>query len=170
MFSGKTAELQRRLRRAKIAKLHVLVYKPSVDTRYGQNQVTSHDNLSIDAKAIQSASEILRHAIDADVIGIDEAQFFDDSLPAICEELANNGKRVIISGLDIDSFGQAFGPMPELMAKAEYVTKLHAICTRCGELAHYSYRKSPSKDTVMLGAEDKYEALCRNCYNQANAK
>ena len=168
MFSGKTVELQRRLRRAEIAKLKVKVFKPLIDERYSKDQVVSHDRSALKAIAVEDPNDILRLNEDAQVIGIDEAQFFNDDLIHVCESLANSGKRVIISGLDLDSFGQPFGPMPILMSKAEFLTKLHAICTRCGNLAHYSYRKDNSKEQIALGAEEAYEALCRSCFNQAS--
>lgn len=170
MFSGKTAELQRRLRRAVIAKLHIGVFKPAIDTRFGKNTVTSHDNIALEALAVSSSKEIISKTEGMDVVGIDEAQFFDDELVDVCEDLANQGKRVIVSGLDIDSFGKPFGPMPGIMAKAEFITKLHAICIKCGELAHYSHRKATGNKKVVLGAEEAYEALCRLCYNQIKSK
>lgn len=170
MFSGKTVELQRRLRRAQIAKQKVAAFKPALDTRYAKDKLVSHDSSSLSAVPVTDPKEIKELSQQADVIGIDEAQFFSESLVELCEDLANNGKRVIVSGLDIDSFGKPFGPMPILMAKAEFLTKLHAICTHCGSLAHYSYRISDDRSQIALGTEKEYLALCRSCYNQATSK
>ncbi len=167
MFSGKTEELIRRLRRAQIAKLKVEIFKPSLDTRYSETEIVSHDSKTIHSIPVQKASEILKKVGNANVIGIDEAQFFDAEIIKICSTLADNGVRVIIAGLDMDYLGKPFGPMPQLMAIAEYVTKVHAICMRCGNLAHYSHRLSQSDSLVELGEMDKYEPLCRTCFNDA---
>lgn len=166
MFSGKTEELIRRLRRAKFAGLRVEIFKPSLDKRYSDTRVVSHDEKSIVSTPVDNASSILLLASDVDVIGIDEAQFFDGSIVDVCNTLANNGVRVIVAGLDMDFMGNPFGPMPALLAIAEYVTKVHAICMRCGNLAQYSFRKSDEAQVVLLGEKDKYEPLCRNCYNK----
>ncbi|HNR41818.1 MAG TPA: thymidine kinase [Bacteroidales bacterium] len=167
MFSGKTEELIRRLRRAQFAGLRVEIFKPSIDKRYSDTRVVSHDDRSILSTLTDNASSILLLSGNADVIGIDEAQFFDMSIVDVCNTLANNGKRVIVAGLDMDFMGNPFGPMPALLAIAEYVTKLHAICMRCGNLAQYSFRKSDESRVVVLGEKDKYEPLCRSCYNMS---
>ncbi|MDO9510699.1 MAG: thymidine kinase [Bacteroidales bacterium] len=167
MFSGKTEELIRRLNRAKIAKLRVEIFKPMIDTRYHDVNVVSHNSNAIVSTPIETSSEILMYAHDIDVVGIDEAQFFDDNLPQICQELANNGVRVIVAGLDMDFLGKPFGPMPALMAMAEYVTKVHAICMGCGNLAHYSHRTVENDKLVLLGETDNYQPLCRSCYQKA---
>ncbi len=164
MFSGKTEELIRRLKRAEFAKLKVEIFKPSVDTRYDDNDVVSHQGTTIRSTPVTASGNILLLANDVDVIGIDEAQFFDDQLPAVCEKLANSGIRVIVAGLDMDFSGKPFGPIPSLLAKAEYVTKVHAICMTCGELAQFSHRKIASENLVLLGEVDEYEPLCRKCY------
>lgn len=170
MFSGKTEELIRRLRRAQFAGLKVEIFKPSLDKRYSESRVVSHDEKSINSSPVDNASAILLFAGDCDVVGIDEAQFFDNSLVEVCGKLADDGKRVVVAGLDMDYTGKPFGPMPALLAVAEYVTKVHAICTRCGNLAQYSYRKSSEQQQVLLGENDIYEPLCRNCYNKAHKK
>lgn len=167
MFSGKTEELIRRLRRAQFAGLRVEIFKPSIDKRYSDTRVVSHDDRSILSTLTDNASSILLLSGNADVIGIDEAQFFDMSIVDVCNALANNGKRVIVTGLDMDFMGNPFGPIPALLAIAEYVTKLHAICMRCGNLAQYSFRKSDESRVVVLGEKDKYEPLCRSCYNMS---
>lgn len=167
MFSGKTEELIRRLRRAQIAKLKVEIFKPSLDTRYSETEIVSHDSKTIRSIPVKNSKEILDKINNANVIGIDEAQFFDSEIVNVCNTLANNGVRVIIAGLDIDYLGKPFGPMPNLMSIAEYVTKVHAICMRCGNLAHYSHRTSTSNSLVELGEMDKYEPLCRTCFNDA---
>ncbi len=167
MFSGKTEELIRRLNRAKIAKQRVEIFKPAVDTRYDEHDVVSHDAKAISSTPVQNASQILFYAEDFEVVGIDEAQFFGEELLSVCNELADKGKRVIVAGLDMDYLGKPFGPIPLLMATAEYVTKVHAICIRCGNLAHYSHRKIKSDDLVVLGETDAYEPLCRRCFNAA---
>ena len=170
MFSGKTEELIRRLKRAKIANQKVEIYKPIVDTRYSDREVVSHDANSIMSTPVPSASHILLFASNVEVVGIDEAQFFDDGLIDVCNELANRGIRVIIAGLDMDFRGKPFGPIPDLFAIADYVTKVHAICTRCGNLAQYSFRKSDTDKLVLLGEKDEYEPLCRACYLEASGK
>lgn len=170
MFSGKTEELIRRLRRAQYAGLKVEIFKPSIDNRYSETRVVSHDENSIVSTPVDNASAILLLAGEVKVIGIDEAQFFDNSIVDICNKLADNGIRVVIAGLDMDFMGNPFGPMPALLAIAEYVTKVHAICMRCGNLAQYSYRKSDEAQVVVLGEKDKYEPLCRRCYNKAFGK
>jgi thymidine kinase len=167
MFSGKTEELIRRLRRAQFAGLKVEIFKPSLDNRYSETRVVSHDDKSIISTPVDNASAILLLAGDVDVVGIDEAQFFDDSIVEVCNTLADNGIRLVVAGLDMDFMGKPFGPMPALLAVAEYVTKVHAICMRCGNLAQYSFRKSEDEQVVLLGEKNLYEPLCRNCYNSA---
>jgi thymidine kinase len=167
MFSGKTEELIRRLRRSDYAGLKVEIFKPSLDKRYSETRVVSHDDKSIVSTPVDNASAILLLAGNVDVVGIDEAQFFDDSVVEVCNTLADNGVRVVIAGLDMDFTGKPFGPMPALLAVAEYVTKVHAICMRCGNLAQYSFRKSAEEQVVLLGEKNIYEPLCRNCYNEA---
>jgi thymidine kinase len=167
MFSGKTEELIRRLRRSQFAGLKVEIFKPSLDKRYSETRVVSHDEKSIVSTPVDNASSILLLAGEVDVIGIDEAQFFDNSIVDVCKKLADNGIRILIAGLDMDFMGKPFGPMPALLAIAEYVTKVHAICMRCGNLAHYSFRKSEEEQVVLLGEKNIYEPLCRNCYNTA---
>lgn len=164
MFSGKTEELIRRLNRAKIAKLRVEIFKPELDKRYDEEKVVSHDEKCINSTPVQSASRILLLTNDVDVVGIDEAQFFDNELVSVCNTLANNGIRVIVAGLDMDFRGKPFGPIPALMAIAEYVTKVHAICIRCGNLAQYSHRTIADDKLVVLGETDNYEPLCRKCF------
>ncbi len=167
MFSGKTEELIRRLRRAQFAGLRVEIFKPSLDNRYSETRVVSHDDKSIVSTPVDNATAILLLAGDVDVVGVDEAQFFDNSIIEVCNQLADTGIRIIVAGLDMDFLGKPFGPMPALVAIAEYVTKLHAICVRCGNLANYSFRKSDDAQVVMLGEKNLYEPLCRNCYNKA---
>lgn len=164
MFSGKTEELIRRLKRAKIANLKVEIFKPSFDTRYHEQNIVSHDENAIQSTPIDNSQTILLLANEVNVIGIDEAQFFDDQLPEVCDQLAFRGIRVIIAGLDMDFRAQPFGQMPNLLAKADYITKLHAICVKCGNIANYSYRKAPTKGQLLLGEKDSYEPRCRNCY------
>jgi thymidine kinase len=164
MFSGKTEELIRRLNRARIAKQRVEIFKPEIDKRYDEMNVVSHNENSIRSIPVQSASQILLFVEGCDVVGIDEAQFFDADLPAVCNYIANQGTRVIIAGLDMDFQGNPFGPMPKLMSMAEYVTKVHAICMHCGDLAHYSHRTVQGEKLVMLGEKESYEPLCRKCY------
>ena len=161
MFSGKTEELLRRVRRAKLAKQKIKIFKPKQDVRYSKKKVTSHDNNSIKSKPINSPSKILEIAEKFDVIGIDEAQFFDESIVEVCNKLADSGKRVIVAGLDMDYMGKPFGPMPNLLAIAEYVTKVHAICTRSGKMASYTHRIAKSDELILLGDTRKYEALSR---------
>jgi len=170
MFSGKTEELIRRLRRAQFAGQKVEIFKPSLDKRYSETRVVSHDDKSIISTPVDNASAILLLAGDVDVVGIDEAQFFDESIIEVCNELADNGVRIVIAGLDMDFMGKPFGPIPALLAVAEYVTKVHAICMRCGNLAQYSFRKSEESQVVLLGEKNLYEPLCRNCYNEALKK
>jgi thymidine kinase len=167
MFSGKTEELIRRLRRAQYAGLKTEIFKPSLDKRFSENRVVSHDDKSIISTPVDSPAAILLLAGNVDVIGIDEAQFFDNSLVEVCNQLADNGIRVLVAGLDMDFMGNPFGPIPALLSVAEYVTKVHAICVRCGNLANYSFRKSEDEQVVLLGEKDIYEPLCRHCYNKA---
>jgi thymidine kinase len=167
MFSGKTEELIRRLNRARIAKQKVEIFKPEVDTRYDETDVVSHDAKAVSSIPVQNASQILFYAEDFEVVGIDEAQFFGEELVSVCNELANRGKRVVVAGLDMDYLGKPFGPIPKLMAIAEYVTKVHAICIRCGNLANYSHRTVKNDKLVVLGETDVYEPLCRYCFNKA---
>ena len=166
MFSGKTEELIRRLNRARIAQQKVEIYKPMIDTRYSEEDVVSHDSNSVASTPVESSQSILLMATEADVIGIDEAQFFDEGLIEVCNTLANRGKRIIIAGLDMDFKGVPFGPMPALCAIAEDVTKVHAICVRCGNLAHVSHRIVEGDKQVMLGELQEYEPLCRQCYTK----
>jgi len=166
MFSGKTEELIHRLKRARNARQSVEIFKPSTDTRYSQEEVVSHDANAIPSTAVESAGQILLLVHDADVVGIDEAQFFDNDLTSVCTKLANQGIRVIAAGLDIDYLGNPFGPMPGLMAVAEYVTKVHAVCIRCGDLAHYSHRIVADDALVRLGEGSAYEPLCRKCFEE----
>ena len=167
MFSGKTEELIRRLKRAKIARQKGEIYKPTIDTRYSEEEVVSHDANSIRSTPIDSPASLLLLASGAQVVGIDEAQFFDESLVEVCRELADMGKRVIVAGLDMDFQGKPFGPIPALMAIAEDVTKVHAICVRCGNLAHVSHRIVKNEERVLLGEQAEYEPLCRACYLNA---
>ena len=164
MFSGKTEELIRRLKRAKFAKQKVEIFKPAIDTRYDDKRVMSHDSNEIQSTPVPAATNIPILADNCDVVGIDEAQFFDDEIVKVCNDLANRGVRVIIAGLDMDFKGNPFGPMPALMATAEYVTKVHAVCTRTGNLANYSYRKAKGDELVLLGEVDEYEPLSRSAY------
>ncbi len=166
MFSGKTEELIRRLRRAHFAKQKVEIFKPAIDTRYHEEQVVSHNSNSIPSTPVPSSSNILLLANDSEVVGIDEAQFFDNELVNVCNQLANNGTRVIVAGLDMDYTGKPFGPIPALLACAEYVTKVHAICMNCGNLAQFSHRKTDQTSLVLLGETDSYEPLCRKCYHK----
>jgi len=165
MFSGKTEELIRRLKRAKIANLNVEIFKPKVDTRYDNSKVVSHDANSILSTAIEHSAELLALAEGVSVVGIDEAQFFDSDLPLNAQKLAMRGTRVIIAGLDMDFSGQPFGPIPNLLAVAEYITKVHAICPHCGNLATHSYRRGEQEETVVLGKKELYEPRCRTCYH-----
>jgi len=167
MFSGKTEELIRRLKRAQFAKQKVEIFKPSIDTRYHEEMVISHDANEIRSTPVTSAAMIRLLAQDCDVVGIDEGQFFDDEIIAVCNDLANSGIRVIVAGLDMDFKGNPFGPMPALMATAEYVTKVHAVCTRTGNLANYSFRKANNNNLVLLGETEEYEPLSRAAYYEA---
>ncbi len=168
MFSGKTEELIRRLRRAQIAKQNVEIFKPKIDTRYDENSVVSHDLNSIQSTPVENAASILLLSSNTEVVGIDEAQFFDDELPDVCNTLANRGIRVIIAGLDMDFQGKPFGPMPKLMSIAEVVNKVHAVCLQCGGPATYSYRTVPSESKILLGEKESYEPRCRTCYNNTS--
>ena len=167
MFSGKTEELIRRMKRAKFAKQKVEIFKPSLDTRYSEEDVVSHDKNTIRSTPIDSSGAILLLASDIDVVGIDEAQFFDDGLVEVCNQLANNGVRVIVAGLDMDYKGIPFGPIPALCAIADEVTKVHAICVKCGALAYVSHRLIHNDKRVLLGEKDEYEPLCRECYQRS---
>lgn len=167
MFSGKTEELIRRLKRAKFAKQRVEIFKPAIDTRYSDVDVVSHEGHSISSTPIDSSASILLFSSEIDVVGIDEAQFFDAGLVDVCNQLANNGVRVIVAGLDMDFRGVPFGPMPALCAIADEVSKVHAICVKCGQLANYSHRTVKNDKQVMLGEMAEYEPLCRSCYQQA---
>lgn len=169
MFSGKTEELIRRLRRAQFAGQQIAIFKPAVDKRYSDAEVVSHDFHKITSTPIEAPAEMLGIGPDIQVVGVDEAQFFDETLVDVCQQLASRGVRVIVAGLDTDYLGIPFGPMPRLMAVAEDVQKVHAICVRCGNLANHSHRLSQSKDLVLLGEKDVYEPLCRACYNRALA-
>jgi len=164
MFSGKTEELIRRMKRAQFAKLPVEIFKPAIDIRYAEKEVVSHDSNSIPSTPVEHSSAILLLGGDAKVVGIDEAQFFDDELPNVCIQLANRGVRVIVAGLDMDYQGRPFGPMPNIMAVAEDVYKVHAVCVKCGAPANYSYRFTKNNDVVLLGEKDSYEPRCRHCY------
>jgi thymidine kinase len=166
MFSGKTEELIRRLRRAQFAKQKVEIFKPTVDTRYDEFKVVSHQGIEIHSTPVPSSANILLLANDVDVVGIDEAQFFDNELPYVCNQLADRGIRVIVAGLDLDYTGKPFGPIPNLIATAEYVTKVHAICMQCGNLAYVSHRKTTEESLVLLGETESYEPLCRHCFNK----
>lgn len=168
MFSGKTEELIRRVKRTQYANQKVVIFKPQKDIRYSEEQVVSHDENAMDGVPINKSSEIFDHIQDVRVVAIDEAQFFDMDLPAVCQKLALRGIRVIIAGLDMDFRGEPFGPMPLLLAVGEYITKVHAICPHCGNLATHSYRLSQEKETVVLGEKDKYEPRCRTCYAMGN--
>ncbi len=166
MFSGKTEELIRRMKRAQFAKLRVEIFKPKIDTRYSDDEVVSHDRTAIRSTPVESSGSILLMAGDVDVVGIDEAQFFDEGLVEVCMTLANQGIRVIVAGLDMDFRGEPFGPMPALCAVAEDVYKVHAICVRCGALAYISHRLVDNDKRVLLGETDEYEPICRSCYNE----
>ena len=167
MFSGKTEELIRRMKRAQFAKQKVEIYKPCVDVRYSEDKVVSHDFHSIPSTPIDSPAKMLELSSDVEVVGVDEAQFFDSSIVEVVQALANKGIRVIIAGLDTDFLGKPFGPMPALMAVAEDIQKVHAICVKCGSPANHSHRLSKSEELVLLGEKDEYEPLCRHCYNAA---
>lgn len=169
MFSGKTEELLRRIRRAEFANQKIELFKPAIDTRYDETEVVSHNESSRISTPVNSSSEILLYInmSEVQVVAIDEVQFFDDGIVEVCNQLADAGIRVIVSGLDMDYKGVPFGPMPRLMAVAEYVSKQHAICTRCGDLAQFSYRIVPNQQQVLLGEKDAYEPLCRHCFDEA---
>ena len=169
MFSGKTEELLRRIRRAEFANQKIELFNPAIDTRYDETEVVSHNENSRISTPVNNSSEILLYINmnDVQVVAIDEIQFFDDGIVDVCNTLANAGIRVIVSGLDMDYLGNPFGPMPKLMAVAEYVSKQHAICTHCGDLAHYSHRIVATEGQVLLGEKDSYEPLCRHCFNEA---
>jgi thymidine kinase len=170
MFSGKTEELIRRMKRAQYAKQKVEIFKPAIDTRYDDVKVVSHNSNSIHSTPVQASSNILLLANEVDVVGIDEAQFFDEGLPAVCTQLANSGVRVIVAGLDMDYLGKPFGPIPALLAIAEHVTKVHAICMRCGNIANHSHRITDDAALVVLGEMNNYEPLCRDCFTEATQK
>lgn len=168
MFSGKTEELIRRIKRARLANQEVAIFKPAVDRRYHHQKVVSHDENEVMSSPVQQSREILQVSDAVNVVGIDEGQFFDQHLPEVCQELALRGIRVVVAGLDMDFRGKPFGPMPDLLAVAEYITKVHAICPHCGNLATHSYRLSTDDDTVVLGEKDMYEPRCRTCYQMGN--
>jgi thymidine kinase len=169
MFSGKTEELIRRLKRAKIANLKVEIFKPSIDIRYHEQNIVSHDENAIPSTPIDHAAKILTLAKEVDVVGIDEAQFFDNQLPDVCDQLALRGTRVIVAGLDMDYTSMPFGQIPFLLSKADYITKLHAICVQCGNIANYSYRKTADASQVLVGKKDIYEPRCRICYQKGDS-
>lgn len=164
MFSGKTEELIRRLKRAKLSNQKVEIFKPIIDIRYSETHVVSHDETAIHSTPVENSANILMLSSGVDVVGIDEAQFFDKGLGEVCDKLANQGSRVIVAGLDMDYQGKPFGPMPGLLATAEYITKVHAICMKCGNVAQYTHRKTTDEKRVLLGETDIYEPLCRKCY------
>lgn len=170
MFSGKTEELIRRLRRAQFARQRVEIFKPKIDIRYSEEDVVSHDANSIRSTPVENSGNILLLTGEVDVVGIDEAQFFDANIVSVCQKLADQGIRVIVAGLDMDYLGKPFGPMPHLMAIAEYVTKVHAVCVQCGNLAQHSHRLSSGNHLVMLGEKDTYEPLCRHCFNKIKSE
>lgn len=165
MFSGKTEELLRRLKRAKYAKLNIKIFKPKIDTRYDEEKVVSHDDNFIKSIVVASSNSIIALSENADVVAIDEAQFFDENLYNVCSTLAINGIRVIVAGLDMDFLGKPFGPIPNLLSVAEHITKVHAICVDCGSIAHHSFRKTKDEKLVKLGEHNAYKPLCRNCFN-----
>lgn len=166
MFSGKTEELIRRMKRAQFAKQKVEIFKPAIDNRYHESKVVSHDAREIHSTPVGSSADILKLIDTIEVVGIDETQFFDDGIVDVCNQLANKGIRVIVAGLDMDYLGKPFGPVPAIMATAEFVTKVHAICVNCGALANQSYRKVPSADLILVGETESYEPLCRACFNE----
>lgn len=166
MFSGKTEELIRRLKRATIAQQKVQIFKPAIDVRYDKVKIVSHDDNTFESTPVEKAIQIVQLVQNADVVGIDEAQFFDDAIVEVCEQLILQGIRVIVAGLDMDYLGKPFGQMPNLLAIADYITKLHAICVQCGNIAHISYRKISQGDQVLLGEKNLYEPRCRVCYNK----
>ena len=167
MFSGKTEELLRRLKRAKYAKLNIKIFKPKMDTRYDKEKVVSHDDNFIDSITVDCSNDIIKLCENADVVAIDEAQFFDKELYVVCDKLATKGIRLIVAGLDMDFLGNPFGPIPNLLAIAEHVTKVHAICVDCGAIANHSFRKSEEVQLVKLGQQQEYKPLCRKCFNKA---
>jgi thymidine kinase len=164
MFSGKTEELIRRLKRVKIANLKVEIFKPAIDVRYHEEKIVSHDTNTILSIPVKATKDILALAQDVDVVGIDEAQFFDEDIVHVCQQLASDGVRVIVAGLDMDYTGKPFGQIPNLLAVADYITKVHAICVKCGNIANFSYRKTTDDNQVLLGAKELYEPRCRTCY------
>jgi thymidine kinase len=168
MFSGKTEELIRRIKRAQIANQKVEIFKPKKDTRYDEEKVVSHNENYIQSIPVERSADILNYVRDTNVVGIDEAQFFDEQLVEVCQKLAIRGVRVIVAGLDMDFRGKPFGPIPDLLAVSEYITKVHAICPHCGNLATHSYRLSSEQETVVLGEKNKYEPRCRICYEMGN--
>jgi thymidine kinase len=170
MFSGKTEESIRRIKRAQIANQNVEIFKPELDKRYDEHDVVSHNQNTISSVPVESSSQILLYASDNEVVGIDEAQFFDNELPNVCNQLADSGVRVIVAGLDMDFKGKPFGPMPALLSIADFVTKVHAICIQCGALAQFSFRKVKNDKQVMLGETESYVPLCRNCYIEKQMK
>ncbi len=170
MFSGKTEELIRRLKRAKIAHLRVAIFKPTVDTRYDEGNIVSHDERALRSITVKKARDILSQCEEIEVAGIDEAQFFDDELPEVCDLLAFRGIRTIVAGLDMDYKGNPYGPIPDLLAKADYITKLHAICMQCGNIATFTYRKTGDTEQFKLGEKEIYEPRCRDCFFKAKNK
>ena len=166
MFSGKTEELLRRLKRAKYAKMNIAIFKPKIDTRYDKGKVVSHDDNFINSTAVTCSNDIIKLSKNTDVVAIDEAQFFDKNLYSVCNTLAINGIRVIVAGLDMDFLGNPFGPIPNLLSVAEYITKVHAICVDCGTIANHSFRKTKDEKLVKLGERNEYKPLCRNCFNK----
>jgi len=166
MFSGKTEELLRRLKRARYAKLNIKIFKPKIDTRYDEGKVVSHDDNFINSTAVAYSNEIINLSENADIVAIDEAQFFDENLYSVCNTLAINGIRVIVAGLDMDFLGNPFGPIPNLLSVAEHITKVHAICVDCGAIANHSFRKTKDEELVKLGEHNEYKPLCRNCFNK----
>jgi thymidine kinase len=166
MFSGKTEELIRRIKRAQFANQKLLLFKPAIDNRYSEENVVSHQGNALEARIISSSSDIWKHWTNERVVAIDEAQFFDENIIGVANDLARKGVRVILAGLDMDYLGKPFGPMPQLLSIAEYVTKVHAICVSCGNLAQYSHRTAEEKEQVLVGAVEKYEPLCRSCFNK----
>ena len=169
MFSGKTEELIRRMKRVQIAHLKTEIFKPAIDNRYDENNVVSHDATKIQSQAVQHSQNILLLANNADVIGVDEAQFFDEGIVPVCEQLALKGTRIIIAGLDMDYLGKPFGPVPQLLSVADYITKLHAICVHCGNIASLTYRKTKQNNQIVIGEIDIYEPRCRVCYAKGDA-
>jgi len=172
MFSGKTEELIRRIKRAQFAKQKIELFKPAMDTRYAEDELVSHDSTALPSTPVHNAAEILLYVSmeTVEVVGIDEVQFFDDGIVDVCNQLANAGIRVIVAGLDMDYLGKPFGPIPQLMAIAEYVSKVHAICAQCGDLAHHSHRTIAGEKQVLLGETEAYEPLCRSCFHQLGIK